>query len=343
MSAASSHKHKGAVAVAAAAKRHAPEGTASRRRQPQDSKRDAAKRRAGPFPRRPQPTEKPRFAPPHSTRTVRAAVRATGRGKVQDAREKFAGNDIRGEVVGGGDGAGSNGSNRTQIAAATTRATRGRTSVSEVQAGREGRMPAGDEEYSWRGSGRDSGLTYPRQWTPCSKERSASRRDTAAAPRRARCVTRRGRRDAATKALVRVPGHDRRRPYSNFHQFKRMEQETRDIFFSLGGSIGGARVNDNRVAGRGQQGTEASRDNACAAAGSGQQNKTEIAAHGRNTDQPLFSAYFGTKQAWTSVQEPAIRTQGPYLGKNWGARRETSESKRHLSNLTRWAVIGAKV
>lgn len=198
-----------------------------------------------------------------------------------------------------------------------------------------------------------------------------------------------------------------------------MEQETRDIFFSLGGSIGGARVNDNRVAGRGQQGTEASRDNACAAAGSGQQNKTEIAAHGRNTDQPLFSAYFGTKQAWTSVQEPAIRTQGrhdkenrvlhclkftsflnhtelivtatgapcvgaclsscyvehsavpqrslaerqkvkaphnigsipfastlvsgPYLGKNWGARRETSESKRHLSNPTRWAVIGAKV
>lgn len=91
-----------------------------------------------------------------------------------------------------------------------------------------------------------------------------------------------------------------------------MEKETRDVFFSLGGSSGSARVYDEKVAGRGEQGIEASRDDASAAVvESGRQSKTGIAAHGRNTGkQPLFSANFGTKQAWASAQEPAIRTQG---------------------------------
>lgn len=45
---------------------------------PLDSAATSSGKRAAPFPRRPQPTEKSRLAPPHSTRSIRAAP-ATGR------------------------------------------------------------------------------------------------------------------------------------------------------------------------------------------------------------------------------------------------------------------------
>lgn len=202
-----------------------------------------------------------------------------------------------------------------------------------------------------------------------------------------------------------------------WNDWEQMEQETRGVFFSLGGSSGSARVYDEKVAGRGEQGTEAARDDTSAAADSGRQSKTGTTAHGSNNKQPIFSANFGTKQAWASIQEPAIRTQGrhhretqiflhcfvylcalhipvlpksgapygrvlflfvrhsnavpqrslaklllkrnlfimqacrlictlvsgPYLGKDWGARREADENTRHLLNPKRWTVTGAKV
>lgn len=105
-----------------------------------------------------------------------------------------------------------------------------------------------------------------------------------------------------------------------------MEQETRGEFFSLGCSSGSARVYDDGVAGSGEQGPEASRDDA-AASGSGQQTKKGTAGHGRNNKQP-FSANFGTKQAWASVQQPAIRTQGRHDREN---RVDATSTTRSLS------------
>eukprot|EP00903_Cladosiphon_okamuranus_P011088 g10465.t1 len=86
-----------------------------------------------------------------------------------------------------------------------------------------------DEDGSFRGA---SGT---RCW--------ARRGEQASAPR-GRSVARgaqrgdRRRRDAASDALVRVPGHERKRPYNSFDRFLRMAEKTRHVFFSLGsGSV----------------------------------------------------------------------------------------------------------
>lgn len=72
-----------------------------------------------PFPRRPQPTEKPRFAPPHSTRTIRAAAAGTTRrGRMQGSRSIFAGNAVSGGVAGGEGGGRSNDCYGTRMVAA---------------------------------------------------------------------------------------------------------------------------------------------------------------------------------------------------------------------------------
>lgn len=74
-----------------------------------------------------------------------------------------------------------------------------------------------DDEY-------DSGIAEMACW--------ARRGDKVTAPRRARSVAGGGggrdrrRRDAATNSLVRVPGHDRRRPYNNFHRFEKVRNIT---------------------------------------------------------------------------------------------------------------------
>lgn len=68
-----------------------------------------------------------------------------------------------------------------------------------------------------------------------------------------------------------------------------MAQETRHVFFSL----------DSGRAGEAPQNT---------AAESGRQKKPGIDGRGK-TKKP-FSANFGTKQAWESAAQPAIRTQG---------------------------------
>lgn len=58
--------------------------------------------RGGSCPRRPQPAGKPRLAPPHCTRTIRAA--ASGRDRLQECRSQCAANALGVGATGGGVG-----------------------------------------------------------------------------------------------------------------------------------------------------------------------------------------------------------------------------------------------
>ncbi|CAM9678550.1 unnamed protein product, partial [Ectocarpus fasciculatus] len=119
--------HKQAAAAADAATGYASERRPSRRRLPQDKNRETTTtpcKRTVPFPRRPQPAEKPRFAPPQSTRAIRAAAAAAaavtteGCGRTKD-------NDPSGLVgnatcVGGGATGGGYGGDDSRCGARTT-------------------------------------------------------------------------------------------------------------------------------------------------------------------------------------------------------------------------------
>lgn len=84
--------------------------------------------------------------------------------------------------------------------------------------------PGTDQDYD---GGEDGYSTDGSIKRASGKRCWATRGDKASAPPRARCVARgargdRRRRDGALNAMVRVPGHDRRRPYNNFHRFLRV-------------------------------------------------------------------------------------------------------------------------
>lgn len=84
-----------------------------------------------------------------------------------------------------------------------------------------------------------------------------------------------------------------------------MEQKTRRVFFSLGsGSVHGK-------AASGPKGLEAQQQEAgVVATESGQKILQKgTVSHGDNNKQ-RFSANFGRKEAWESVEQPTIRTQG---------------------------------
>lgn len=69
----------------------------------------ASGKRAAPFPRRPQPIEKPRLAPPHSTRSIRAAP-ATGRDKMRGKDQPlFSATAVAVDIQSGGHGGGGGG------------------------------------------------------------------------------------------------------------------------------------------------------------------------------------------------------------------------------------------
>ncbi|CAM9772618.1 unnamed protein product, partial [Ectocarpus sp. 13 AM-2016] len=83
-----SSSHKQAAAAAEAATGYESERNSSRRRLPQDDNGEATTtpcKRTVPFPRRPQPAEKPRFAPPQCTRAIRVSSATSGRrGRTKD-------------------------------------------------------------------------------------------------------------------------------------------------------------------------------------------------------------------------------------------------------------------
>lgn len=88
----------------------------------------------------------------------------------------------------------------------------------------------GDED-GFSTDGTVKSASGPRCW--------ARRGDKTSAPRRARSVARgprRGRRDEASNALVRVPGHERKRPYNNLRRFLRVSGTNKLVLFLRTGS-----------------------------------------------------------------------------------------------------------
>lgn len=84
----------------------------------------------------------------------------------------------------------------------------------------------GDEDgFDTDGSVKSTGIGC---WARLGNKASVPRR-----PRSATLGVRRGdrrRRDAASNALIRVPGHERRRPYNNFHRFLRVRSTNKRAF-----------------------------------------------------------------------------------------------------------------
>ncbi|CAM9138126.1 unnamed protein product, partial [Ectocarpus sp. 6 AP-2014] len=341
--------HKQAAAAAEAATGYASERRSSRRRLPQGNNREATTtpcKRAVPFPRRPQPAEKPRFAPPQSTRAIRvSSATSERRGRTKDNDPSvLVGNAtcIGGEATGGRCGGGdSHCGARTTGLATTGESTlpRGTEDNVDRRHDEQGKIRRQQEQYhpqhDTSGGGAENGTTRTRDDDTLSRVRSPENTSEPAScnrSRKARSVAGGGgerRWDVAVGSVVRVPGQERRRPYNNFHRFRKMERETRNVFFSLGCGSG---------SGKGCEGVAGENKARDTSRGAG--------ADGNAISVKRFSANFGRKEAWTPMSEPEIRTQGPYLGKNGCASstKTTSFNPRHLlTNPKRWKFSGSKV
>ncbi|CAN0156987.1 unnamed protein product [Ectocarpus sp. 4 AP-2014] len=342
--------HKQAAAAAEAATGYASETRSSRRRLPKDKNREATTtpcKRAVLFPRRPQPGEKPRFAPPQSTRAIRVSSATSER------RRRTKDNDLSVLVgnptcVGGGATGGGCGGDASHCGARTTglettgesTLPRGTEDDADRRHDEQGTMQRQQEQqylqHDPRGGGAGNGPTRTTDDDTLSRVRSPENTSEPASCnrlRKARFVADGGggrRRGVAMGSVVRVPGQERRRPYNSFHRFRKMEGETRNVFFSLGCGSG---------SGKGCEGVAGENKARDTSRGAG--------ADGTAINVKRFSANFGRKEAWTPMPEPEIRTQGsPYLGKNGCASstKTTSLNRRHLlTNPKRWMFSGSKV
>ncbi|CAN0499189.1 unnamed protein product, partial [Ectocarpus sp. 12 AP-2014] len=349
MSVRSSHK-QAAAAAAEAATGYESERRSSRQRLPQDNNREATTtpcKRTVPFPRRPQPAEKPRFAQPQCTRAIRvSSATSERRGRTKDNDPSvLVGNAacIGGEATGG-----ERGGDDSHCGARATRMKttgestlpRGTEDVVDRRHDEQGKIKRQQEQccphHDTSGGSAENGTTRTRDDDMLSRVRSPEDTSEPAScnrSRKARSVAGGGgerRRDVAMGSVVRVPGQERRRPYNSFHRFRKMERETRNVFFSLGCGSG---------SGKGCKGIAGENKVRDTSQGAG--------ADGNAINVKRFSANFGRKEAWTPMSEPEIRTQGPYLGKNGCASStKTTTSlnpRRLLTNPKRWRFSGSKV
>ncbi|CAM9967825.1 unnamed protein product, partial [Ectocarpus sp. 12 AP-2014] len=406
MSVRSSHKQAAAAAEAATA--YESERRSSRRRLPQENNREATTtpcKRTVPFPRRPQPAEKPRFAPPQCTRAIRvSSATSERRGRTKDSDPSvLVGNAtcIGGEATGGERGGddshcgarttrlgddvdtGVHGGGGQRQGGTTAADPVGRRRVLMARMGEglgvdlspamdallrreehlreanigESTLPRGTEDdvdrrhdeqgklkrqqeqyhpqHDTSGGSDENGTTRTRDDDMLSRVRSPENTSEPAScnrSRKARSFAGGGgdrHRDVAMGWVVRVPGQERRRPYNSFHRFRKMERETRNVFFSLGCGSGSEKGCE------GVAGENKARDTSRGAGADGNAVKVK-----------RFSANFGRKEAWTPMSEPEIRTQGPYLGKNGCASSTKTTSlnpRRLLTNPKRWKFSGSKV
>eukprot|EP00752_Nemacystus_decipiens_P009374 g8377.t1 len=333
LSVTSSHKQQQeAAATACAARRKAPEGAASRRRQQQGIPKDPAAtvsgKRTAPFPRRPQPAEKPRLAPPHSTRSIRA-VPATGRGRMQGKDlSLLAGRKGGGEgdgrygaqrAAGGGDEGGLAG-----VGALTPH--HGETRAHGVGKSR-GVDPQGRRRVLMERVGEGLGLDLSpvidalllgkecdATTVPNDGQSPRTARTAPAAPGRAP-----GDGTGLTSCELGVVKADR----------NQMGEKTRHVFFSLGGGS----VHDS-VAASEQKHREEPQQAGDAATKPQQQagdvatNTGTAVSHG-NDNKQRFSANFGRREAWQSLDQPTIRTQG-------------AQTQHLFTNPKRWTFSGSK-
>ncbi|CAN0496593.1 unnamed protein product, partial [Ectocarpus sp. 12 AP-2014] len=348
MSVRSSHKQAAAAAEAATA--YESERRSSRRRLPQENNREATTtpcKRTVPFPRRPQPAEKPRFAPPQCTRAIRvSSATSERRGRTKDSDPSvLVGNAtcIGGEATGGERGGDDShcGARTTRLEANIGESTLPRGTEDDVDRrhDEQGKLKRQQEQYhpqhDTSGGSDENGTTRTRDDDMLSRVRSPENTSEPAScnrSRKARSFAGGGgdrHRDVAMGWVVRVPGQERRRPYNSFHRFRKMERETRNVFFSLGCGSGSEKGCE------GVAGENKARDTSRGAGADGNAVKVK-----------RFSANFGRKEAWTPMSEPEIRTQGPYLGKNGCASSTKTTSlnpRRLLTNPKRWKFSGSKV
>ncbi|CAM9587787.1 unnamed protein product, partial [Scytosiphon promiscuus] len=346
MSVRSSHKHTAGGTVRARPRTHTRENYRMWEKRPL-TKRAASpissRKRTAPFPRRPKPAEKPRLAPPHSTRTIRASATCTCAIRFSiRSRSVLALDSVLRWMEAASSSSSYCGRRMTlptfPVATKPGKAVGCRNSRSK-ESGRlirdehQCRQKVdgdGDHFGSIEGGsgGRESRCRFTKEHDPSIP----TSRSIARGFRSERGMQRGGdprRSDPPTKPLIRVPGHERRRPYSTFHRFKKMEQETRKVFFSL--SCNGTDTGDSHGF-RGTANISSAEVGDGAGAGDDENNKTR------------FSANFGRKEAWTSTPEPTLRTQGPYLGKNGCTSQGAQvEACRSWINPKRWAFSGVKV